>query len=552
MAEETMTAQKPGLLLIDDGTNYAGAIFRHMPEFELLLFNPETGAAGATDGPAALKVLAERRDDVDVVLLDMHFDIPDERLFPLEEGASARRTRRFQGVAILREIRARYPHLPVVLLTAHEDLSLVDAAGHLTSQSMTYILDGDDLDTLRVRIHTAMEDAAQQSEETRILWGDSPAMKHLRRRLSVLARGAMPVILEGETGTGKSWLAEKFVHARSGRTGPFVVLDLSTVPPDLISAHLFGSEKGAYTGATETRRGVFELAHGGTLFIDEIQNAPIEVQKQLLLVLQDRRVRPLGASREIVVDVKVIAASNSPLDEAVRNGTFRPDLYMRLSPATRLRIPPLRERIDDLEFLARRFADKALVGPDAGPLKDEVVEALGLPAETSVRLTVGRGARGPQGASLEIFIPRPAWHMLLEHPWPGNIRELEMLMHNLITFTLVDALEAVRKNAAIASNRLQVDPGLIGNLLAGASALGQRGREDETDADRIAVDLRPGQTLNDVSRDVEKQVFLTLYRRCNRDFAAMAQILLGDGDKARAVRLRFNQLGLRVRELDHR
>lgn len=550
-----MAGSKPRLLLIDDGDNYANIIMSQMPEFELIHPDPDRKMPCIPDGPSAIYFLEHHSGRIDTVLLDMHFDVPPERLFQLGEGASPRRTKRFQGVAILREIRARFPNLPVVLLTALEDLSLVDAAGDLVSQSMTYVLDGHDLDTLRVRIHSAMGDAAQAVEDSQILWGADTSMKSLRRRLSVLARGKMPVILEGETGTGKSYLAERFVHAHSGRTGPFVVLDLSTLPKDLIPAHLFGSVKGAYTGSVESRKGVFEIANQGTLFIDEIQNAPLEVQKQLLLVLQEGRVRPLGASREIMVDVKVIAASNKPLDEAVKSGQFRPDLYMRLSPATRLRIPPLRERPDDLLFLACRFATKAGFDPDVGALRDQIAKAVGLSGGTPLELTIGRGTkRETHRSSIEIAIPKPAWKMMENHPWPGNIRELEMLIHNVVTFTLVATVDAIERGISISSSKLQVDPGLIGELLLGAGILLDSSAQSPQSSSparpgQVTVHIEPADTLNGVANDVERQYFLELFAQCNRDFNQMAYRLLGDSQKGRAVRLRFNQLGLKVREI---
>ncbi len=548
-------ADKPRLLIVDDGETYARVVRERMPEFEIV--HPDRGADPPClrDGPAALEFLERAAGRVDVVLLDMHFDVPDERLLPLAEGASPRRTRRFQGVAILREIRRRFPQLPVVLLTSVEDLSLVDAADELTSQSMTYVLDGGDLDALRVRINAALKEASLGVEESRILWGSDPAMRAVRARLAVLARGRMPVILEGETGTGKSFLAEQFVHMNSGRGGPFVVLDLSTLPRDLIPAHLFGAVRGAYTGSVADRKGVFELAHQGTLFIDEIQNTPLEIQKQLLLALQDGRVRPLGSPREVSVDVKVVAASNSPLDRAVAEGRFRPDLFMRLSPATRVRIPPLRERPGDLRFLARRFTEAAACDPDVAGLRDEVAMAVGLGAGAPLELSVGR-SRAAAGA-LDLLLPGPAWKMLEEHSWPGNIRELQMLVQNAVVFTLVAAVDAIRSGLPLTATRLQVDPGLIGELLAGSSALAAGGgppREEGSGGggSGIAVRVEPGDTLNSVANSVERQVFLELFRRADGDFGRMAGALLGDERKGRAVRLRFNQLGLKVRELAKR
>ncbi|MBN2340038.1 MAG: sigma-54-dependent Fis family transcriptional regulator [Deltaproteobacteria bacterium] len=544
-------SERVRLLLIDDGDTYADLIQTRMPEFELVA--PPGPSPWLKDGPSAIGFLADNTASIDAVLLDMHFDIPEERLFPLDDSSSLRRTKRFQGVAILREIHERFPSLPVVLLTSLEDLSLVDAATDLVSQSMTYVLDSNDVDALRVRIHSATQ-SNRTDGDTRILWGEDAQMKAIHRRLTVLAKGGMPIILEGETGTGKSYLAEQFVHLRSERSGPFVVLDLSTVPSNLVSSHLFGAVKGAYTGAVETRKGVFEMANGGTLFIDEIQNAPLEIQKQLLLVLQDRKVRPLGATREIHVDVKVVAASNRPLDEAVAAGTFRPDLYMRLSPATRVHIPPLRKRIGDLAFLAKRFTERAFYREDIAALCAEVAPALGVSVIRGLQLVVGRERHDDEKDTLLLVVPKPVWKMLESHHWPGNIRELEMLIYNLITFTLVDAIDAVRRNISLSSNQLQVDTGLVGNLLQGAMAVPLSSSEEFSAGlrapNQLPVTVHPGATLNEVAKEVERQYFLSLFKRCKRDFSEMALMLLGDETKARSVRLRFNQLGLKVREIE--
>lgn len=543
------------MLVVDDGTTYAAVIGARMPELELVRPHGADGPPCLGDGPEALEFLAGHAAEVDVVLLDMHFDVDDSRLLPLADGASPRRTRRFQGVAVLREIRRMWPELPVVLLTSVEDLSLVDAAEELTSQSMTYILSGEDLDALRIRIHAALAESACGAEEADVLWGRDPVMRAVRRRLSVLARGRMPVILEGDTGTGKSFLAERFVHARSGRPGPFVVLDLSSLPRDLVPAHLFGAVRGAYTGSVADRKGVFELAHTGTLFIDEVQNVPLEVQKQLLVVLQDGKVRPLGAPRELAVDVKVVAASSRPLDEAVAAGRFRSDLYMRLSPATRVRIPTLVERPGDLVFLAHSFAALAFGDPDIAELRDEVARAVGRPEGAPVEVLIGRtgeGAAKGEARSLELLVPGPAWKMLETHLWPGNVRELSMVMRNIVTFTLVASVDAVRGGLTLTSPRLQVDPGLVGQLLAGSAALAQREGAAESaralDDDEITIRIEPGESLNAVANAAERQYTLELFKKHKGDFGAMAERLLGDRSKGRAVRLRFNQLGLKVRE----
>lgn len=536
-------SDRPRLLLVDDGETYAEAIAEHLPQYALI--DPGLGGLPRIpDGPAALDWLDSHPAAVDLVLLDMRFEVPEDRLLPLPEARTLRRRRRFQGVAILREIRRRLPELPVVLLTQVADLSLGDVADELAAQSMTYMLGGDDLDALRIRIHGALESAARTREdETGVLWGSAPALRAIRRRLAVLARGPMPVILEGETGTGKSYLAERAVHTRSGRTGPFVVCDLSTIPTDLIPAHLFGAVRGAYTGAVSDRKGVFDLAHRGTLFIDEIQNVPPEVQKQLLLVLQDRKVRPLGGSREVSVDVKVIVASNRSLAEAVRAGSFRPDLYMRLSPATRITLPPLRERPGDLPYLARRLCERVGASPEIAALRDRVCAAVDRPPGAPLRLAIEKVERDD---GLTLVLPGPAWQRLAEHPWPGNLRELQMVLHNIATFTLVGAVDALEAGLPLHSARLQVDPALIAELLAGSLL------HDTPEAERapgIPVRIEPQDTLNNVSVSVEKQYMVALFEEYDGDLGRMAEHLLGDAGRGRAVRLRMNQIGLKVRDL---
>jgi DNA-binding NtrC family response regulator len=551
MAKRAVT-EKPRVLVVDDGVTYAEIVAERMPEVVLVDPSPLGHDRRIKDGKDAVEYLSRHRQDVDMVLLDMHFDVPDDRLFILDEAASPKKTRRFQGVAILREIRSRFPNLPVVLLTSVHDLAPVEAANELAAQSMTYFMDSDDLDALRIRINAAWQEIGAETEGARVLWGEDPGMRAVRRRLAMLARGRMPVILEGETGTGKSYLAEQFIHKESGRPGPFVVCDLATVPFDLIPAHLFGALRGAYTGSVTDRKGLFEMANQGTLFIDEVQNIPREVQKQLLQALQEHRIRPLGSAREVAVDVKVIAAGNRPLDEAVASGQFRSDLYMRLSPARRVRIPPLRDRAADLRFLAGRFVERAVRDPDVEDLFKRVTEAVGIGENAPMELVLGRPKSAPKD-KLELLLPEPAWQMLATHRWPGNTRELENVMQNIVTFTLIGAVDAIRDGMDIRTPRLQVDPGLIGELLSGSIMLAETDTEEKqrsTSVRTVEVDVNPSSTLNNVSADVEKQYFLKLFQRTEGSFPEMARLLLGDKEKARAIRLRFNQLGLKVREIN--
>jgi DNA-binding NtrC family response regulator len=548
--------RKPRLLVIDDGLDYARAVAAHLPEFELVDPSPLGSEGRLPDGPAALAFLQDHAKRVDVVLLDVSFDVPEDRLLPLDPPAPPKRTRRFQGVAILREIRKRCPGLPVVLLTALEDLSLADASHDVSAESMTYFLGAGDLDTLRIRCHAALQEASLTLEEADVLWGRAPAMRALRRRLAVLARGALPVILEGETGTGKSYLARRFLHENSGRKGPFLSVDLAAVPADLVPAMLFGAVRGAYTGSVADRKGAFESAHRGTLFLDEVQNIPLDAQKQLLRVLQEGRVQPVGSTRDVPVDVKVVVASNEPLAQAVALGRFRGDLYMRLSPPSRLQIPPLRERLEDLPFFVRRLADAALERAELAELRDLVARAVGLRAGARTVVVMGADLRArPADGVLELGLHQSAWDALRGHAWPGNMRELGMVLENLVTFTLFAAVDAIRSGLALASTRLQVDPGLVQQLLASTAQVpipttkSAVAPSADDDLDAMTLHVRPAESLSDLGRDLERQVLQRLFSELGGDFAAMADRLLGDPGRARAVRLRFNQLDLRVREL---
>jgi DNA-binding NtrC family response regulator len=216
------------------------------------------------------------------------------------------------------------------------------------------------------------------------LLGQSAAMRQLFVSLAQWARTDHTLLLVGETGTGKE-LAAAAVHRASARaSGPFVVLDCSTLTPGLLGSQLFGHEKGAFTGAHETRKGVFERAHRGTLFLDELGELPLELQPWLLRALETPFIQRAGGERNVKVDVRVIAATNRELESAVNAGRFRQDLYERFSKQVRL--PPLRDRLEDLPLLVKKFSDQCLPKVD--------------------------------------HIPEDVWAMFQRHFWPGNVREL--------------------------------------------------------------------------------------------------------------------------------
>ncbi|NVB39948.1 sigma-54-dependent Fis family transcriptional regulator [Pseudenhygromyxa sp. WMMC2535] len=243
----------------------------------------------------------------------------------------------------------------------------------------------------------------------------SAAMRELLGTAQRVARADSPVLLLGETGVGKERVAQ-LLHEWSPRSrGPFVAVNCAAIPGELFESELFGHERGAFTGAQRVRRGHFELAHGGTLFLDEIGDVPLPLQAKLLRALQDGSIRPLGADRELVIDVRVVAATNRDLRSEVEAGAFRRDLYYRLS-VVELEIPPLRARREDIEPLVRRYV---------------------------VRFAERLGRRMGE--------PRPeAMAALQAYAWPGNVRELVNVIERAVLLSVHDRLTLGDLPAAIA------------------------------------------------------------------------------------------------------
>jgi len=233
--------------------------------------------------------------------------------------------------------------------------------------------------------------------------GANQRMREIYSIIEKIAPTATTVVIEGETGTGKEVVAQT-IHSLSPRAkGELVVFDCGAVPPNLIESELFGHEKGSFTGAVMTRQGLFELADGGTLFLDELGELPLDLQPKLLRALEQREVRRVGSSKPIKVDVRIIAATNRNLEEEVRAGRFRQDLFYRLS-VVRLRLPSLRERADDIPLLVSHF------------LKNHGYN------------------RGSDGTQRVHRVARDAMTALGAYPWPGNVRELVNVVERAVSF----------------------------------------------------------------------------------------------------------------------
>ncbi len=236
--------------------------------------------------------------------------------------------------------------------------------------------------------------------------GFSKSIVDLIGRAQKMSCSNATVLIQGETGTGKELVA-KFIHDQSGRTGAFISISLAAIPENLVEAELFGVEKGAYTSASNSRPGIFERAEGGTVFLDEIGDVPLKVQVKLLRVLQERRVSRIGSGQEVPIDVRIVAATNCNLVEAVKSGRFREDLYYRLRVLP-LELPPLRERPDDIESLLNYFNSQSAM---------------------------------QHGKSLTFS--QAALAALRAYSWPGNIRELKALIERL-SFTSETGLIGLR------------------------------------------------------------------------------------------------------------
>ena len=232
------------------------------------------------------------------------------------------------------------------------------------------------------------------------LVGNSQAMQHVKQRIAKVARGMAPVLVHGESGTGKELVA-RALHACSQRAqGPMVAVNCGAIPENLLEAEFFGARKGSYTGAVQDRKGYFQAAAGGTLFLDEIGDLPLAMQTKLLRAIQERRVRPLGATQETPVDVRVVSATHKDLAAEVQAGRFRQDLYYRLN-VIEITVPPLRERLEDLPELCAHLLTR-------------IARESGLPVPT---------------------LPQALLDELARLPLPGNVRELENLLHRAVALS---------------------------------------------------------------------------------------------------------------------
>lgn len=296
--------------------------------------------------------------DADAALQRNRTELPDVVLTDLRMPGT-------QGFAFLETLQKRHPELPVIVMTAHSDLE--NAVTAFSGGAFEYLAKPFDLAdavelvqrALRRRLGNMAESKeADDAEPDAEIIGQAPAMQVVYRAIGRLSRSEIPVLILGESGSGKELIA-RALHRHSPRSsGPFIAINTAAIPAELLESELFGHERGAFTGAVQSRKGRFEQAAGGTLFLDEIGDMPAALQTRLLRVLSDGSYYRVGGQQVLQANVRLLAATHQDLESKVRDGSFREDLYHRLH-VVRLQIPPLRERREDIPLLARYFLRRA-------------------------------------------------------------------------------------------------------------------------------------------------------------------------------------------------
>src|SRR4249920_1181221 len=290
------------------------------------------------------------------------------------------------GLELLSKVKERLPGLPVIIMTAYSDLD--SAVSAFQGGAFEYLPKPFDLPRAVELIRRAVDESLREASvrddrgaEMPEMLGQAPAMQDVFRAIGRLSQSNVTVLITGESGSGKELVA-RALHKHSprgeaGSKGPFVAINTAAIPKDLLESELFGHERGAFTGAQTMRRGRFEQADGGTLFLDEIGDMPFDLQTRLLRVLSDGQFYRVGGHQPIKSNVRVIAATHQNLEERVRLGVFREDLFHRLN-VIRLRLPPLREHNEDIPALARFFLQKSAkeLGVEPKRITDEALEAI--------------------------------------------------------------------------------------------------------------------------------------------------------------------------------
>jgi two-component system response regulator AtoC len=407
----------------------------------------------------------EETDDSDNVVAAIRGDDP-----PILVLMDVRMPKK-SGIDVLRELsETQGSQLPIIIMTAYGSANLAIQAMQLGAYD--YITKPFDLDEVLITIrrfieHQRLLQRVSQSGASRpdhdpndYIIGNSSAMQEVYKIVGRVAGSDATVLIAGETGTGKELVAT-VIHRNSGYSGgPLIKVNCAALPETLLESELFGHEKGAFTGAINQRKGRFEMAHKGTIFLDEIGEMTLATQKKLLRVLQEREFERVGGSISVKVDTRVIAATNKVLTQEVRDGRFREDLYYRLNVIA-IYLPPLRERKEDVPLLVEHFLDKHRYSSSSVPAR----------------------------------ISTSAMQRLMEHDWPGNVRELENIIERAVVLS---------QGSIITDEHISFSSSAEGHIID------------------IAQRVRARSSLRDVQQEVEKQMLIEALKQCDGDQVAAA------------------------------
>ncbi|MFT5503411.1 MAG: two-component system response regulator PilR (NtrC family) [Gammaproteobacteria bacterium] len=359
---------KQRVLIVDDEPD-----IRELLEITLMRMGLDTRSA--EDYSSATRILKE--ESFDLCLTDMK--LPDG-----------------DGIALVEYIQINCPNIPTAVITAHGSIDM--AIGAMKCGAFDFVSKPVSLDTLRNLVDKALTlpkpaETIDMTINSRYqIIGESPNMIDLRRSISKFARSQAPVFIQGESGTGKELVARQ-IHIQGSRSAaPFIAVNCGAIPAELMESEFFGHIKGSFTGASSDNDGLFKAAHGGTLFLDEIADLPLAMQVKLLRVIQEKSIRPVGSAIETRIDVRIISASHKNLDDMVREGQFRQDLYYRVN-VIGVSTPPLRERHQDIELLV-----------------SNILQRYNLENQTHIECDVS------------------ALQSLTHYSFPGNVRELENIL----------------------------------------------------------------------------------------------------------------------------
>lgn len=333
------------------------------------------------------------------------------------------------GLALYDAIRKQNKSVPVIIITAHGSIpEAVEATRQGVFSFLTKPIDGNELlDEVEKAITSSSAGVADQDsfvgEWRKDIISRSTAMEELLSRAKLVAETDSTVFIRGESGTGKELLAIAIHRASKYKNGPFIPVNCTAIPETLLESELFGHVKGSFTGASKSYAGLFQSAHNGTLFLDEIGDMPLHIQVKLLRVLQDRQIRPVGSAQPIPVNVRIISATHRNLEEAIKDGSFREDLFYRINVVS-LQLPALHKRKEDIPLLAEYFVN-LLAERDSGQVRKFTSEAM---------------------------------QALVEAPWPGNVRQLYNVVENAAALATSSFISEDLLNDALKQHQKKIIP----------------------------------------------------------------------------------------------